>query len=150
MNKIMKLNLGCGRNIKKGWINLDFTKGEGVDIVHDLNSLPLPFEDHKFDQVLCQDVLEHIDFVPLINDIHRILKKKGILKIRVPHFTSKLNFEDPTHKHQFLIRTFDYYIKNQIFAYERNVNYFSNVGKKDKYLSYIGSDNYSYHNPKMI
>jgi len=28
-----KLNLGCGKNIKKGWTNLDLIKGERVDVV---------------------------------------------------------------------------------------------------------------------
>lgn len=126
----MKLNLGCGRDIRKGWINLDFIKGDGVDIVHNLNSLPLPFEDQKFDFVLCQDILEHVDFVLLINDLYRILKKEGILKIRVPHFTSKVNFEDPTHINRFSIRTFDYFIPNTYFSYERQINYFSYIKKR--------------------
>ena len=126
----MKLNLGCGRDIKKGWINLDFNEGGGVDVVHDLNILPLPFEDEKFDYVLCQDILEHVDFIPLIDDIYRILKTNGNLRIRVPHFISKVNFEDPTHKHLFSVRTFDYFIKNDIFTYSRKVQYFSKIEKR--------------------
>jgi len=127
---MMKLNLGCGRNIKKGWINLDYTKGEGVDVVHDLNITPLPFQDEEIDYVLCQDILEHVNFIPLINDIHRILKKNGILKIRAPHFTSKLNFEDPTHKYQFSFRTFEFFIKNNIFSYSSEVKCFSKKKKR--------------------
>lgn len=126
----MKLNLGCGKDIKKGWINLDCNKGEGIDVVQDLNKLPLPFEKNMFDFILCQDVLEHVEFIPLINEIYRILKAKAVLKIRVPHFTSKLNFEDPTHKYLFSIRTFDYFIKNDIFSYDRNVNFFSDIKKR--------------------
>ena len=127
---MLKLNLGCGRNIRKDWINLDIYNGEGVDVVHDLNNLPLPFENEKFDYVLSQDVLEHINYIALINDIHRILKKGGILKIRVPHFTSKINFEDPTHKNQFSIRTFEYFIKGNIFNYNRDVKLFSSIKER--------------------
>ncbi len=29
-----KLNLGCGKDIRKGYINLDLKKLPGVDIVH--------------------------------------------------------------------------------------------------------------------
>lgn len=122
-----KLNLGCGNDIKKGWINLDAFKGEGVDIVHDLNKLPLPFEDEKFYLILCQDILEHVNFIPLINEIYRILKPKGILKIRCPHFTSKLSYENPTHINQFSLRTFDYFTKHEIFKYDRDVKFFSKV-----------------------
>jgi len=95
-----------------------------------LNELPLPFEDERFDYVLCHDILEHVDFIPLIDDIHRILKKKGILKIRVPHFTSRYNYDDPTHKHLFSTRTFDYFIKNNFFSYNRSVKFFSKIDKK--------------------
>lgn len=40
----MKLNLGCGNDIREGWVNLDINKKEGVNVVHDLNEVPLPFE----------------------------------------------------------------------------------------------------------
>ncbi|GAG14885.1 unnamed protein product, partial [marine sediment metagenome] len=62
--------------------------------------------------------------------LYRILKKEGILKIRVPHFTSKINFEDPTHINRFSIRTFDYFIPNTYFSYERQINYFSYIKKR--------------------
>jgi len=127
MKNKMKLNLGCGSDIRRGWVNLDVVKGEGVDIVHDLNKLPLPFEDRKFDFILCQDVLEHINFIPLMNELYRILKPKGILKIRCPHFTSKLNFENPTHIHQFSSKSFDYFTRNELFDYERDLKLFSTV-----------------------
>ena len=96
MRKI-KLNVGCGNDIREGWINLDIIKKEGIDIVHDLNKVPLPFEDDTFNYILCRNVLEHVNYVALMNDLHRILKQGGLLRIRVPHFTSKSNYADPTH-----------------------------------------------------
>lgn len=110
MNK--KLNVGCGYNIRSGWINLDVADLQGVDIVHDIENLPLPFNDDTFNIILCQDVLEHIEYIPVLHDLHRILKKGGILQIRVPHFSSRRNYEDPTHKKMFSIRTFEFFIKN--------------------------------------
>jgi hypothetical protein len=32
----MKLNLGCGRDIKQGFVNLDYMPLPGVDVVADL------------------------------------------------------------------------------------------------------------------
>lgn len=104
-----KLNLGCGRDIRRGWVNLDKAKLPGIDIVHDVESLPLPFGDEEFDFVLCRDIFEHVEYIPVLRDIHRILKKGGVVKIRVPHFTSRRNFHDPTHKKQFSIKTFDFF-----------------------------------------
>lgn len=38
-----KLNLGCGKDIKPDYINLDLRKVNGVDIMCSLNSFPYPF-----------------------------------------------------------------------------------------------------------
>lgn len=112
-----KLNVGCGTDIKKDWVNLDNANLPGVDVVHDINDLPLPFEDDEFDYILCQDILEHIEYIPVLKELHRILKEKGIIEIRVPHFTSKNNFVDPTHKKLFSFQTFDFFVENP--AYKR-------------------------------
>jgi len=36
-----RLNLGCGTDIKKGWVNLDKFKYNDSILVHDLNKLPI-------------------------------------------------------------------------------------------------------------
>jgi len=110
-----KLNLGCGNDIKQGWINLDVAVLPGVDVIHNLNELPLPFDDNSFDEILCQDVLEHVSLTPLIKEIHRILKAGGVLNIRVPHFTSRNNFIDPTHVKTFSFQTFQFFVKDALY-----------------------------------
>ncbi len=57
----MKLNLGCGKQIKEDYTNLDKVALEGVDVVHDLDVFPYPFRDNTFDEILCSHVLEHVD-----------------------------------------------------------------------------------------
>lgn len=107
-----KLNIGCGNDIRENYVNLDSREIEGVDVVHDVNVLPLPFEESFFDEILCQDVLEHINYIPLMEDMHRILKPGGCLIIRVPHFTSINNFIDPTHKNRFSTKTFTFFVND--------------------------------------
>jgi len=124
---IKKLNLGCGNDIRKNWINLDIIPKKGVNIIHNLNKLPLPFTDNYFDYILCIDVLEHINYFPLMNELYRILKKNGILRIKIPHFTSRSNYTDPTHINMFSSNTFHYFINKGKFAYERNINFFSKI-----------------------
>lgn len=114
-----KLNLGCGTDIKEEWVNLDSSPLPGVDVVHDIATLHLPFGDEEFDEILCQDILEHLDYVPVLQDLHRILKPGGTLTIRVPHFTSKHNFIDPTHQRLFSVNTFDFFVKNSALKRER-------------------------------
>jgi len=106
-----KLNVGCGGDIKKGWVNLDSVSLPGVDVVCDIEQTPLPFADEQFDEILCQDVLEHTEYISVLRELHRILKKGGGLRIRVPHFTSRSSFADPTHKKLFSFRTFDFFVK---------------------------------------
>ncbi len=106
-----KLNLGCGLDAREGYINCDVAQLEGVDVVHDLNSLPLPFADSRFSHILCQDILEHVDYVALMPELYRILSKGGVLHIRVPHYTSRYNFMDPTHRRRFSFMTFRFFLQ---------------------------------------
>ena len=119
MKDAKKLNLGCGTDIKPDWVNLDSSHLPGVDIVHDIAALPLPFPDGQFEEILCRDILEHLDYAPVLRDIHRIMAPGGLLRIRVPHFTSKHNFIDPTHKRLFSVNTFDFFVKNSALKRER-------------------------------
>jgi SAM-dependent methyltransferase len=111
-----RLNLGCGTDIRAGWVNLDRAALPGVDVVHDLDVLPLPFADGAFAHICAKDVLEHVDYIPLLREIHRVLRPNGTLEIQVPHFTSADNYIDPTHVRRFSIRTFDFFIAGSATA----------------------------------
>ena len=121
-----KLNLGSGKDIKKGWINLDSASLPGVDVVHNIEKLPLPFSNEEFDEILCNDVLEHVEYIPILKDLHRILKTGGKISIRVPHFTSKNNYTDPTHVKRFSIYTFDMFARNAANSKSREREYYFN------------------------
>jgi SAM-dependent methyltransferase len=106
-----KLNLGSGTKILAGYVNLDRVALPGVDVVHDLNDLPLPFTDEQFNEVLANDVLEHVDLVQVMRELHRILKPGGKLIARVPHFSSPAAYGDPTHVRAFGIGTFEFFTR---------------------------------------
>lgn len=82
----IKLNLGCGSNIKKGWFNYDkYPVSDEVKYI-DLNELPLPFPDNYADEILASHILEHLH-VPMYDmmlELHRILKPNGILTVKLP------------------------------------------------------------------
>lgn len=109
-----RLNLGCGHDTKPGWVNVDRVKLPGVDLVWDLETLPLPFRDGEFEEVVCFDVLEHLEYIPVLEEIFRIMKPGGILRVRVPHFTSKNSYTDPTHRKLFAFRTFDFFAQGSL------------------------------------
>jgi SAM-dependent methyltransferase len=114
-----KLHVGCGNIIKQGYINLDFIKQPGVDVIHNLNKFPWPFRDDEFDEVYGSHIFEHLDDLPrAMKEIHRISKKKAIIKIRGPHFSCGVSYRDPTHKTLLSYFTFDYF-SNQEDYYAR-------------------------------
>lgn len=120
------LDLGCGKNKIKPFgendvvIGLDSIKLKGVDVVWDLEKTPLPFKTNEFSYIYCSQVLEHVhNFIPLVEELHRITKKGGLVHVEVPSYKSSMAFTDPTHKRFFTFKTFDY------FTEEANLNYYS-------------------------
>ena len=98
--EIRRLNVGCGRNIMPGWINLDSVAMPGVDIVADLENcatVPLPIEDDSIDEFLLSHLIEHIRApLPMMQELHRAAKPGAIAVIKVPYGASDDAWEDPT------------------------------------------------------
>ena len=106
-----KLTIGCGTKIEEGYVNLDKISLPGVDIVHNLDVYPYPFEDNEFDEIKAIDVLEHIDdFARCIAELYRIMKPGGVLYIRGPHANyPEQMWRDPTHRRGFVEESMDYW-----------------------------------------
>lgn len=103
----MKLNLGCGEDIREGYINIDYHSFEGVDKIFNLNHIPYPFEDSSITEIIMQNILEHLDNpFQVMKEIYRICKNKAIIKIRIPHFSSCNCWGDIEHKRGFNYSTF--------------------------------------------
>lgn len=110
------LNVGCGKDYKKGWINLDFrTNNIKIDVQHNLNKFPYPFQDNTFDKVLMQMVLEHVEKpIKVLKEITRICKDKATITIIVPHAFSYANISNIQHKSNFTEHSF---IKSQLIEH---------------------------------
>jgi len=83
----MKLNIGCGTDIRKGWTNLDNHDSNGADVIFDLEAIfnghQLPFEDNTFDEIVCYHVLHTFVYpLPIIKELIRVCKPKGIIDIK--------------------------------------------------------------------
>jgi SAM-dependent methyltransferase len=113
METKVKLNLGCGTKLLPGYINCDLSANVTADRHFDLDHVPYPFADSSVDEVLMDQVLEHLtDVVAVIQELHRILKPGGIVDIYVPYAKSDWAVSDPTHKHYFTERSMDYFTDN--------------------------------------
>ena len=83
----MKLNIGCGKDIKPNFINIDRVKDKGVDLVINFNEERLinHFKYNSVDYIYCSHFLEHIiDPTVFIEDCIMSLKKSGVLEVKLP------------------------------------------------------------------
>ena len=92
-----KLNIGCGNNKSKGFINIDTAKEVNPDMVVDIK-VGLPFPDNHFDYIYSSHALEHIEpskwnFV--LNEIGRVAKNGCILELDLPfdNISSRCNLD---------------------------------------------------------
>lgn len=90
------LDIGCGQSPYRFLLDESKTRYFGVDIVDadkfdyensdvtPFNGKDIPFENDKFDAVICTEVLEHVeDYQYLIDEMYRVMKPgaKGIVTI---------------------------------------------------------------------
>jgi predicted SAM-dependent methyltransferase len=112
------LDVGCGRYKLRGSVGLDIVPLEGVDVIHDLNKFPYPFDDNSFDQIRLSHVIEHIESVTkTMEELHRILRPGGQLEITTPHYTDASSWQDPTHLWHLNSRSFDFFQEDYKTAY---------------------------------
>lgn len=105
------LDFGCGKRKRANAIGIDRNPRSDADVLHDLNHFPYPFADNTFDEIYCDNILEHLDdVVQVMVELHRISKPEGIVEITVPFFPHRNANTDPTHKHWFGIHSFDYFV----------------------------------------
>jgi SAM-dependent methyltransferase len=108
-----QLNVGCGRNVQEGWLNLDSVALPGVDLVCDLENLrttPIDLPDESVERFLLSHVIEHIrDSLGLMEELWRLATPEAIAVIRVPHGGSDDAWEDPTHVRAYFPGSFGYF-----------------------------------------
>lgn len=111
-----ELLIGCGNRADKlirfqfvphefqNVTRLDIDPGCKPDVMHDLNVLPLPFEDNSFDEIHAVDILEHTGqqgdwrfFFAQFSEFWRILKPGGYFVGVCPKWDSPWAWSDPGH-----------------------------------------------------
>jgi len=130
----MKLDIGCGKNKRAGFIGVDQYPMDGVDIVFDVadpvDSItdPLmrrvarlvgceykrwPWEDNSVDEVNCSHFLEHLSAPQrchFLNELWRVMKPGAKATITTPYWRSSRAYGDPTHQWPPVGEMFEYYL----------------------------------------
>ena len=98
---MIKLHLGCGRNLLDGWINTDFNtaKFSGSDFLDVTEKFP--YDDNSVDYVFSEHMIEHISYQDgkfMIEESFRVLKSGGKIRISTPDLKFLINLytEDKT------------------------------------------------------
>jgi predicted SAM-dependent methyltransferase len=88
-----KLNLGCGYDILKGYLNIDLNEFHHPDLVADVTNLKM-LPSNYYIEILAYDVLEHIERTKtkeVLAEWNRLLIPGGLIKIRVPNLIGLLS-----------------------------------------------------------
>lgn len=120
-NKKVKIDIGCGKNKKEGYIGIDIDPNSDADII--ASALNLPFDDSSVDEVYSSHLVEHFspeEAQKFFDEVYRILKKGGTAYLKIDRDWTKkrLLAKDPTHKHRYekkeLLEMIDRFSKKEI------------------------------------
>ena len=136
-DKEIKLDIGCGKNKREGFIGVDIDSDSDADIT--ASALNLPFANSSVDEVGSSHLVEHFspaDLQKFFDEIYRVLKPgaKAWLKADRDWSEKRLLKKDPDHKKRYSIEEiekmvgrfryskikreiyrFDWHIRNKIF-----------------------------------
>ena len=105
-----KLMLAAGSNQREGYVHHDREKlWPHIDVAHDLNNFPWPFEDSSFDYVEFTDCLEHLkaSLPEVMDELWRICD--GYVYIHTAQIGTWQLYKDPTHLQGFDLEAMDYF-----------------------------------------
>lgn len=110
----IKLHIGCGPRVLKGWINIDVSyehfanymqyytdkyypetvRGDRSDfLAFDVTKYPLPLPDNSVDVIFHEDFFEHLsqrDQICFLAETCRVLKPRGVHRINTPSLVSSM------------------------------------------------------------
>ncbi len=83
----MKLNLGCGNDLRNGYVNIDIAPINNLDHQIDASNLDDVCNDEEVDEILAVNVLNMLSYKEILNVLqHWVdkLKPGGTIKVVVP------------------------------------------------------------------
>lgn len=125
------LHVGCGNSKLPGALGIDILQLPAVDVVHNIDKSPWPFEENSFDILYAHSVVEHLSSIPdFLIEAHRVSKNGARIIITVPYFRSTDSFNDPTHTHFFTSESLDYFLDdgNKLSRYDYTKIKFKKIG----------------------
>ena len=119
-----KLNLGCGNDIREGYVNQDVFQHGRVDDVFDFNKYPWKYEENSFEEVRIWNCLFLAkDFVKFMKEAWRISKPNAKIIIQNQFFLSTESANYPYNPTQTNYNYFDIFLKDAEFNIKENIEF---------------------------
>lgn len=109
--ELKKLNMGCGFKKLDDYWNVDIETKCNPDEVFDFENTPWPYEDNFFENIVANNILEHLGrdpnvFTNIIKEMYRVSKDGAEWYINIPHHRCDLYWDDYTHVRILTPKTF--------------------------------------------
>lgn len=85
---MIKLNLGCGDDLRPGYLNCDKYNPAAQE---KWDMLSIPLEDNTVDEIIAYHIIEHVSYDKAwgaLREWNRVLKPNGRLRLETPDFTA--------------------------------------------------------------
>jgi SAM-dependent methyltransferase len=97
----LRLDFGCGKNKREGFVGVDIRPFPGVDLVLDIATSAWPWADNSVDEAHASHFIEHLSWperVHFFNELGRVMKPGAKALLIWPHWCSARYYGDPTHQ----------------------------------------------------
>ncbi len=96
---IIQLNVGCGRDYKDGFVNIDIDPLVNPDVIMDFTkeSLLTRFTADSVDSILAHGIIEHFwrgDAISFLKDCFTLMKLGGKIEFLLPDFDAIIKMSD--------------------------------------------------------
>jgi len=120
----MKINIGCGRDYREGWLNTDISRECKADSYFDIRKDFITkgprvgdkdvdnFADYVYISGVLEQIGENDQLIHAMNECWRVLKEGGIMEVIVPNARFAIAHQDPMDVRKFTKETFLYFLKN--------------------------------------
>ena len=147
----MKLNLGCGSDLRPGWVNVDIIQMPGVEVVCDLNER-WPWGDNEVEQVWASDVFEHLrDKMHTMEEMWRVCQHGAICEVETPNMVyNPAGWSDPTHRTCWHPENMDYFRPGHPWYYYSAAKFVTVEMEVTAFRIYWALAAYKEHDPEMV
>jgi hypothetical protein len=86
--EIRRVNIGCGKDVRQGWWNVDYIYFAGVDEIRDATR---PWRHRDLEYVFCEHFIEHLTLfqaIDFLTHAGNAMREGGVIRVSTPNLTT--------------------------------------------------------------